>query len=115
HQHRDHGSFGSLHECQRALPTKVNQYKISLTDLTGSDQVRHREDKMPFNGTLQVTRPVTVIGPLAQQEILHVWSAREHELVRSRGHQDALLYHPKFDFQNLLQVLRTQRLENHDL
>ncbi len=40
--------------------------------------------------------------------------AVEHELVRARRHQDSLLHHPEFDFQDLLQVLGTQRLEHYD-
>ena len=50
-------------------------------------------------------RPVLRIGALGQQEALHLRRAVEHKLMRARRHQHALLHHPQFDFQDLLQML----------
>ena len=35
----------------------------------------------------------------------------EHELVRARGHEHALLHHSQFNFEDLLQVFGAQSLE----
>src|SRR5713101_2704456 len=62
-----------------------------------------------------MTSAVARVSPLVQQEILHLRRAREDKLVRRRSHQDALLHHAEFDFQDLLQMLRTQGLKDYDL
>src|SRR6266568_5579407 len=62
-----------------------------------------------------MTSAVARVSPLVQQEILHLRRAREDKLVRCRSHQDPLLHHAEFDFQDLLQMLRPQGFEDHDL
>ncbi len=62
-----------------------------------------------------MARSVFRIGPFGKQEILHFGRAIEDELVCARSHQHPLLDHAQFNFQDLLQVLRTQRLEHDDL
>src|SRR5438067_13581770 len=49
-----------------------------------------------------------------QQKVLHFLCALENDRVSSGSDQHPLLYHPEFDFKNLLQVLRPQGRENHN-
>src|ERR1700733_8284718 len=69
---------------------------------------------MPFDRALQVTSSVFGIGALVQQETLYLGGAVEHKLIGCGSHQDALLYHAEFDVEDLLKVLRPQRLEGHN-
>src|SRR5439155_5943943 len=89
--------------------------EIPETDLTGGDQVGHREYQVTFDGALQVSGAVARIGAFVQQEVFYLLRARKDELVGGGGHQDSLLHHAELDFQYLFQMLRTQGLEDHDL
>jgi tetratricopeptide (TPR) repeat protein len=97
HQHWHHRAFGFLDEGQRAFGAQIDPHKISQLDLAGSDQIGQWKYEVTFDRPLQVTGSILGIRSLVQQETLHLGGAVEHELVRSRCHQNALLYHSQLD------------------
>ena len=114
-QHRYHRAFRFFYKGEFILPHQIDADEISQLHLSSRHQVRQRKHQMPFNRPFQVPRSILRIGTFRQQEVLHLCRAIEYELMPARGHQHSLLHHPQFDFQNLLQMLRTQRLEHHHL
>ena len=70
---------------------------------------------MTLDGAFEMPRSVLRIGAFGEKEVLYLRRAVEDELMRARGHQHSLLDHPQFDFEDLLEVLGTQRLEDDDL
>ena len=83
--------------------------------MSGRNQVRQWEHNVPFDCPLQVARSVFRIRALREQIIFDLRRAVENELVRPGSHQHPLLHHAELDFQNLFQVFRTQRFEDHNL
>ena len=114
-QHRRHGAFRLFDKGHAVLRAQVNANEVAEFDLAGSHQIGQGEHDVPLDRTLQVARAVFGIRALLQQKAFRFRSAVEHELVCARRHQDALLHHPQLDLEDLLQVLRTQGLEHHDL
>ena len=55
------------------------------------------------------------VGAFIQQEALDPGGATEDKLAVAGRLQDALLHHPQLDFQDTLQVLGLEHLEDHDL
>src|SRR6266849_11003071 len=112
-QHWNHSVLGFFDEHELAFRTKVDANEIAQLDLSGSYEVGQLKDNVTLDGPLQVARAILRIRPLVQQKALYFRRAAEDELVYGRCHQNALLHHAQFDFQNLLQVLRAQSPE-HD-
>src|ERR1039458_319232 len=93
-QHGHHRAFRFFHKGELALAQQIDADEISQLHLSSRHQVRQRKHQVPFDRPLQVPRPVLRIGPLREQEVLHLRRAVEHELVRDRRHQHPLLPHP---------------------
>src|SRR5579862_4991546 len=68
---------------------------------------------MPLDRPLQVARAVFEVSPFAQEEFPGRLSKAEEEAPLG-GFEDALLHHSQLDLENLLQLLRPQRMENDD-
>src|ERR1700690_99141 len=115
HQHGDHGAFGFFYARESAFGVEIDADEISEADLIRRYQVGHREDKMAFDGALQVTSAVARVGAFVKKIALHFFGTGEDKLIRGRCHQDALLDHAEFDIENLLQVFGAQSLEDHNL
>ena len=114
-QNGRHGVFRFLDEDHFVFRGHIDADEVAQLYLSGGDQVGQREDQIPFDGTLQVTRAITRIGAFLQQELLYAGGAIEDELVGAGGHENALLHHAEFDFEDLGEVLVTQSFEDHGL
>src|SRR6266446_5739774 len=67
---------------------------------------------MPFDGPLQVSCAVALVGTLLQKEIPAIRGHPEEKLSLS-GIQDALLYLTQLDIQHFLKLFTPQRVENN--
>src|SRR5579862_920146 len=104
---------------QKDQPTaygiKLHGNEVAEFDLLSGKQVRHRENQVPLDGTLQVSSAEFHVSPFLQKEIPRRPGATENELMALGSIKDSLLDAREFDIENLVEILARESAEDNHL
>ena len=78
------------------------------------EKIGHGIDDVAFDGALEMTCAITLIGAFLEKKLAARAGDAEEEL-STGGFQNALLHHGEFDIEHLLELRAMERMEDHNL